>query len=460
LIDNSNVDSECIDIKCDLDTSCDADELFCKFCEEINVSKDTIDKYLKQEPQEPRIKLENETFDPSSHIHPNHNEYPDHHHHHHHHHKRNRDEENEPLHHHLHHSHQNHSTKHHHHHIQLHDHGNKKFKCEEAENSNNSIKNELINFEWNFKNIESICEWDSCSTTVDNSLQLQSHIFESHLLNNNNNNNNNNDKSSRGGLESLKNNSTVQSKCEWKGCDFESHDIIELVNHINSQHVSLNPQVLTSSRSSSSKSIHEQSQAKPEEDEEEDEQKDQQDQEVTTCSWVHFDGHQCNLRFETAKELTQHLMNDHIGSGKSQYVCNWAGCSRHGKVFNQKQKVIRHLHVHTHYKPFKCAVCKHSFAVESMLEQHIRTHSGEKPFACKICNKKFATSSSLSIHLRTHTGEKPLLCKYPGCGKRFSESSNLTKHMKTHEKEFKCDCCSKSFGKHKQLVNHIAKYHS
>ena len=182
------------------------------------------------------------------------------------------------------------------------------------------------------------------------------------------------------------------------------------------------------------------------------------------CQWeigVDKDGKPipCNATHNSQCDLQHHIINTHIGSGKSKYSCNWIGCERHnGKIFNQRQKLYRHIHVHTNYKPCKCTICDASFAVQSMLDQHLRVHSGEKPFECTICGKKFATSSSLSIHNRVHTGEKPLKCKWPGCNKSFSESSNLTKHMKVHERKYACTECGSSFAKKVDLDQHLKSH--
>ncbi|ODV79032.1 uncharacterized protein CANTADRAFT_26105 [Suhomyces tanzawaensis NRRL Y-17324] len=169
----------------------------------------------------------------------------------------------------------------------------------------------------------------------------------------------------------------------------------------------------------------------------------------------------CNRVHETDGELQEHLIKDHIGSGKPIYHCKWIGCERHnGKSFNQRQKLFRHIHIHTNYKPCKCDICGASFAVESILKQHMRTHSGEKPFSCSICGKQFATSSSLSIHKRVHSGEKPLQCKWPGCNKCFRESSNLTKHMRTHYKTFHCEICGEEFDKKPNYTKHMKLHKS
>lgn len=163
----------------------------------------------------------------------------------------------------------------------------------------------------------------------------------------------------------------------------------------------------------------------------------------------------CGKAHADAGALHNHLIDHHIGLGKSIYHCNWVGCERnHGKSFSQKQKLLRHIHIHTNHKPCRCTICGAAFAVELMLKQHHRIHLGEKPYECPTCGKRFSTSSSLSIHNRVHTGEKPLVCKWPNCGKRFSESSNLTKHMKLHTKLFKCEVCGEHFDKKPALTKH------
>jgi len=545
---NCDID-DCIDIKCDLDT-CNIDELYCKYCEDIdqitnestsaasasaasasasstssstasniintiklentinhhdnvqqhqnnylNVLNDNIisDHYNQQNTSTSTNNKSNNhntttkndapvSFtNPMNCINPECNAFKRH---------REDDEHQHVLHHHLHHNSFQHSDNHHHHHIQIHDHQSKKIKKSAFKNNND----ELINFEWNFKNTGAKCEWENCSTTLDNSFQLQNHIVEDHLLSeyslppqsnqfsntttpSNNNNNSNNNNINIGSFE-----------CEWKNCDYSGYDLFSLVNHINDTHgfqydfdinniFKKNDQQLhqnqpnqinfpTPSSDSNDNSNISSTTINPDVKKKSRRSIQQLEEcEETTCKWCQLDSttglisNQCNKKFSNAEELTEHLIHDHVGSGKSEYTCLWENCSRNHRNFNQRQKIIRHLHVHTRYKPFICKICNHSFAVESMLEQHMRTHSGEKPYKCKVCDKHFATSSSLSIHVRTHTGEKPLICKYPGCGKRFSESSNLTKHIKTHEKFFKCDCCAKSFSKEKQLQSHIAKYH-
>ncbi|CDK25062.1 unnamed protein product [Kuraishia capsulata CBS 1993] len=167
----------------------------------------------------------------------------------------------------------------------------------------------------------------------------------------------------------------------------------------------------------------------------------------------------CRRVFATTGELHNHIVEDHIGSGKSQYQCRWAGCSRHGRTFAQKQKAVRHILVHSKDKPFGCPSCNKTFSTEVMLEQHVRTHTGERPFVCGTCGKQFKTSSSLCVHTRIHTGDRPIRCKWPGCTKSFNDSSNLSKHYKTHSRKFKCGECLKSFHFESDLASHYRMRH-
>ncbi|KAK6199395.1 putative zinc finger protein [Scheffersomyces amazonensis] len=358
------------------------------------------------------------------------------------------------------------------------------------------------------------CQWDNCYRKVNDDTLLKHimghHISEEYGLNVDTIKN---DTATNDGT--INPNQTCYH-CEWNDCDFMNSDLNQLIDHLvthknsssniqdqddatysNNLVPTLQSQILTpkstdKSLNSSPRSPVALSIKKEEDDEFNDHMFDNYKQDLSntsmsefqitsmkilpkkrrnfsdnivdpthTCKWqigVDDNGNPipCNKVHTDEGSLQTHLIDDHIGSGKSIYNCNWVGCERHnGKIFTQRQKLMRHIHIHTNHKPCKCEICGACFAVDTMLKQHLRTHSGEKPFSCSICNKKFATSSSLSIHNRVHTGEKPLICKWPGCKKRFSESSNLTKHMKIHLKSFKCDICGEEFERKPDFTKHL-----
>jgi len=172
------------------------------------------------------------------------------------------------------------------------------------------------------------------------------------------------------------------------------------------------------------------------------------------CCW-----RECECSFASVDDLMNHLTGEHVGAGKNHYECLWGDCERNGeKGFSSKQKVCRHLQMHTGHKPFQCELCEQHFSEAATLQQHKRRHTQEKPYPCDFpgCVKAFAIAGALTIHRRTHVGEKPFKCKY--CERAFTESSNLSKHLRTHTgvRPYVCEepGCGKTFSRPDQFTRH------
>ncbi|CAK1356235.1 unnamed protein product [Cercospora beticola] len=156
------------------------------------------------------------------------------------------------------------------------------------------------------------------------------------------------------------------------------------------------------------------------------------------CHWT-IDGAACHQQFEDAKTLNEHIRSHHV-RGAGSFTCQWQGCNKGS--FPTANKLVRHVHSHTGYKPFQCPSCTQAFVTKDQLDKHLTTHTGAKDFVCSWpgCGRSFAVKHALDGHLNSvHLKAKKHVC--PHCSQAFDDSSNLSKHKKqVHNPETGIKC--------------------
>ena len=189
--------------------------------------------------------------------------------------------------------------------------------------------------------------------------------------------------------------------------------------------------------------------------------------------------YQCNIctdKFTTSGGVVTHMKYKHsiekpIQCAKCTYMCV------------EKDKLDRHMLIHTGERPKQCTDCSYAATDNFALKRHQRSHTGEQPYKCEVCGKAFTQQNSLKEHRgkhninqpsfkctlcpattlrkrdmkihtrRLHNLEQPVLCKK--CDLAFSDGYHLKEHMKNHvDKYFVCSICSRSCNSKRSMDNH------
>lgn len=138
-------------------------------------------------------------------------------------------------------------------------------------------------------------------------------------------------------------------------------------------------------------------------------------------------------------------------------------CERCPKEFRTRRS--RRLHeraAHGPSLPHKCGHCGERFKENWNKNEHLsRVHGVRAPAVqCRACERSFDSQQRWLLHMkRDHLMQRQHQCT--SCEKAFYAKRELADHMVKHTglREFRCELCSKSYGRLKTLKEHLRRLH-
>ncbi|XP_073955980.1 uncharacterized protein [Choristoneura fumiferana] len=142
---------------------------------------------------------------------------------------------------------------------------------------------------------------------------------------------------------------------------------------------------------------------------------------------------------------------------------NTFACDICPAVFQGKEALKSHIHLHQGLRPFKCKECDCAYTSRGALGRHVKRQHGDEQFECEHCGRIFKIKEGLVTHMETHRPRN--LRKYPceECGRRFAQKHTMLRHVE--RKHLKapppciCQLCPERFRRTTLLKEHMKKEH-
>ncbi|XP_065666052.1 uncharacterized protein LOC100203252 [Hydra vulgaris] len=149
--------------------------------------------------------------------------------------------------------------------------------------------------------------------------------------------------------------------CYWKNCNIKFDSQLQLVHHVNTDHI----------------------------------QKNKKD---CSCYWQG-----CSRGEKSFKAMYMLVVHVRRHTGEKPHKCHYKDCN---KAYSRLENLKTHLRSHTGERPYLCEIpgCSKAFSNASDRAKHQnRTHSDEKQYGCKVngCSKRYTDPSSLRKHMKT-----------------------------------------------------------
>ena len=131
----------------------------------------------------------------------------------------------------------------------------------------------------------------------------------------------------------------------------------------------------------------------------------------------------CNFETKVRKYLQVHTKRDHDGQ---VFQCTLCDYSSKGRQLLKRHESVKHEGV-----KYNCDQCAYSVTSSKSLKRHM-SDGVHKVQSCGECNELFEDPERLVRHLLKHEGKKPFPCDR--CEASCTTLSNLQRHQRTHDK--------------------------
>jgi KRAB domain-containing zinc finger protein len=144
----------------------------------------------------------------------------------------------------------------------------------------------------------------------------------------------------------------------------------------------------------------------------------------------------CSMKFDKIHLLRLHAY--FCGNKQEKIKVRMVGkkkeyeCPICGKIFSDRRGIERHGPVHSGIKAYECTVCGRSYTQKGHLELHMKKHNDNffERFECPFCFKIFEKKDRFVKHKETHSSGTPYTCNV--CNNSVQSLDDLHGHFKTH----------------------------
>ena len=155
--------------------------------------------------------------------------------------------------------------------------------------------------------------------------------------------------------------------------------------------------------------------------------------------WGYMVCEECNLSVRNIKQFKEHIQLNHLLSKRFFHCYNDTlekedsfQCDQCNVIYQTMKDLTRHTLLVHFEKSYNCLLCNEVFTRKDNLQRHMQTIHGQdvSSLTCQECGKSFSRNDKLKIHMSTvHESAPKFVCEK--CNTSFNVKTNLQRHIKS-----------------------------